>query len=332
MKSRFLLKYSITVLIFLGIVLVFFPFKARAASADDVSIDMSPENPTPNENTTVTLSSYTYDLNSVLISWSIDGKKISSGIGQKTFSLNAPASLGKEESVIATISLPDGDLKETISIEPSIMTMLWQANDSYVPPFYEGKALPSAASEIKIVAMPEIKDGSSLVDPKNMTYSWQLNETNDEDNSGYGKNYYTYVSDYLDGLDNTTVTVQTLDQKYSTSGSLDVKTIDPKIDFYINDPSLGTLWEQALSDGYTVVGNQTIQAAPYFISPKDLHIPVLTFSWSVNDQPVSVPVYTENLFPVIAQVGTSGTSKISLEVDNVHSLTDTVSKDLNVQF
>jgi len=33
------------------------------------------------------------------------------------------------------------------------MVLLWQADDSYVPPFYEGKALPSPNSEIKVVAM-----------------------------------------------------------------------------------------------------------------------------------------------------------------------------------
>jgi hypothetical protein len=261
----------------------------------------------------------------------VGGKKMSSGIGQKSFSLNAPA-LGKETTVIATVALFDGDLNETITIRPSIMTLLWEANDSYVPPFYEGKAMPSADSEIKVVALPEIKSGSSLVDPTNMTYDWQLDETADENNSGYGKNYFTYTGDYLDDSDNVSVTATTLDQKYSTTGAVDVATVTPKIEFYKKDANLGTIWEQALSDGYDVTSSQTLQAAPYFISPQNLQIPFLTFTWAVNDQEVNVPTYSKNLLPLILQSGTSGSSKIELDISNTHDLNQTASKVINVQY
>ncbi len=174
MKFRFLLLLLVTIIITTGVIS---PFKVSASSPSDVSISTVPENPAPNQNVTITLSSYVDDLDSVLITWTVNGKNSSSGIGDKSFSLIAPA-LGQKTTVIATISLSDGDLNETIPITPAIMTMLWQANDSYVPPFYEGKALPSPDSEIKVVAMPEIKNGSSFVNPTNMTYDWQLDENN----------------------------------------------------------------------------------------------------------------------------------------------------------
>ena len=309
----------------------FSPFKAHASSPSDVSVTTIPENPTPNQNVTITLSSYVDDLNSVLISWSVNGKNSAEGIGDKSFSLIAP-SLGQKTMVVATISLSDGDLNETIPIKPALITMLWQADDSYVPPFYEGKALPSPDSEIKVVAMPEIKNGSSFVDPTNMTYDWQLDQTNDADNSGYGKNSYVYVSDYLDNSNNVSVTASTLDGNDSIDGSVDVSTVSPKIDFYVNDPTMGTLWENAISDGYQVSGNQIIQAAPYFISPKNLRIPFLTFTWSLNDQEISVPSYSETLLPLQTQSGVHGTSKIDLEVSNAHSLVNTATKEINVNF
>jgi hypothetical protein len=334
MKLKFLLLYlgagflGLLTFIILGTIL---PFKAKASSPDDISVAISPENPAPNDNTTITLSSYTDDLNSVMISWSVNGKKTSSGIGQKTFSINAPA-LGKKITVVATISLFDGDLNETAVIEPVIMTMLWQTDDSYVPPFYKGKAMPSPDSEIKVVAIPEIKSGSGFIDPNKMTYDWQLDETSDENNSGYGKNSYIYTSDYLDGSNNVSVTATTLDQKTSTEGSLDVTTTTPKIEFYQDDPTLGTIWEHALSDGTQITADEIVQAAPYFIAPKDLNIPFLTFTWSINGDQIDVPTYSKNLMPLTIQTGTSGSSKIGLEVDNVHSLVDTASKEINVNF
>lgn len=326
MKFRFLIL--ITTILTIGIVL---PFKASASSPSDISVATSPANPTPNQNVTITLSSYVDDLNNVLISWSVNEKKSVSGIGDKTFSLTAPA-LGQKTTVVATISLSDGDLNETITIKPAIITMLWQANDSYVPPFYEGKALPSPDSEIKVVAIPEIKDGSTLVDPTNMTYDWQLDQTNDEDNSGYGKDSYVYVSDYLDNSNNVSVTASTLDQNDSVEGSVDVSNVAPKIDFYKNDSTLGTIWDQAISDGYQVTGNEILQAAPYFISPKDLRIPFLTWTWSINNQQITVPTYSDTLLPLQLQAGVHGASKIDLEVSNIHSLVNTASKEINVNF
>jgi len=128
------------------------------------------------------------------------------------------------------------------------------------------------------------------------------------------------------------VTATTLDQQNSTSGSVNVLTVNPKIEFYKNDPTLGTIWEQALENGHQVTGNETIQAAPYFISPGNIRIPFLNFAWSINDAQVSVPIYSDNLLPVATQAGTSGMAKIDLTVNNIHDLVQTATKEINVNF
>ena len=331
MRFRFKLSYLSIGLLVLIISMSFFTPRTNAYSQGDISINVNPQNPSPNKNTTITLSSYAYDLNSILITWSVGGKRASSGIGQKFFSVTAPT-LGKQTTVTATIALPDGDVNQTVTIRPSIMTLLWQANDSYVPAFYKGKALPSPNSEVKIVAVPEIKNSSGFIDPKNMLYAWKLNSTNDQDSSGYGKNSFVYTSDYLDSSNLVSVTASTIDQSYSADGNINVQTTDPKIEFYKNDLNIGTIWEQTLGDGHKITGNEIIQAIPYFISPKDIRIPFLTFTWSINGQQVTVPSYSKNLLPLTLQAGTSGTAKIGLQVDNVNNLVETANKEINVQF
>ncbi|MDR3519779.1 MAG: hypothetical protein P4L63_02750 [Candidatus Pacebacteria bacterium] len=328
MKFRFILLSLIAVVTVAGVIL---PYKAKASSPSDISVTTSPENPTPNSNVTITLSSYVDDLNGVLISWSINGKSSLSGIGQKSFSLTAPA-LGQQTTVVATLALSDGDVNETIVVKPAIMTLLWEADGSYVPPFYEGKSMPSPESEVKVVAIPEIKSGSSFIDPNNMLYSWSLDDTNDQSNSGYGKNYYTYTSDYLDNSNNVSVTASSIDQQNSATASLNIATVTPKIEFYKNDPNLGTIWEQALSDGSTITNDENVLAAPYFISPADIRIPFLTFAWSINGQSISVPDNTKNMLPLQVQSGKSGISQIGLEVDNIHSLVNTATKEIVVNF
>jgi hypothetical protein len=307
------------------------PFKAKASSPDTILVNIVPENPAPGENVNITLNSYVDNLNSVSISWSVNGKSTPPRIGQKSFSVNAPAA-GLQTTVIATVALSDGDIQTKIIIRPSVMVLLWQADDSYVPPFYKGKALPSPQSEVKVVAIPEIKNGSKTMDPANLVYVWKQDYTNNQDASGYGKNSFVYTNDYLDNSNNIDVTASTVDQQFSSEASLDIGTYQPKILFYKNDINMGTLWENALSDGYKVTGDETIEAAPYFISPQDIRIPTLNWTWSIKDSAVNILGVRKNLIPLKVQAGVSGTSKIDLQIQSSDKIFENVSKEINVNF
>ena len=323
-----LLSFLITVIIISGTLL---PFKVNAVSSIGISANIAPENPAPGEEVDITLKSYNYDLDSVLISWSVNGKNISSEIGKKSFSLNAP-NAGEETSVVATVSLPDGATDTKIIIRPSVMVLLYQAMDSYVPPFYKGKALPSPDSTVKVVAIPEIISGSSLVAPNNMTYAWKQDYTNNPDGSGYGKNSFTYVNDYLDNSNNIGVTATTVDQKYSSTANIDIGMAKPKIIFYKNDTNLGIVWDQALVDGHKILIDEILVAAPYFISPGDIRIPTLTWDWFINNETVNAPIYMKNMMPLQVQAGTSGTSKIRLEINNIEKIFESATKEITVEF
>jgi hypothetical protein len=305
--------------------------KANAATSSSILVDIVPENPAPNENVSISLQSYAVNLDSVLISWSVNGKNISSEIGNKTFSLNAP-SAGGETRVMVSVSLPDGSIEKIITIRPTVMALLWQATDSYTPPFYKGKAMPTPDSGIKIVAMPEIKSGTQIINPKNIVYSWKKDYTNDQSASGYGKNFYTYVNDYLEDSNNISVVASTTDQKYSSQANLNINTYKPKILFYKNDATLGILWENSLSNGHKILGDEIIEASPYFISPKNIKSPSLTWDWSINDIYITVSGTRKNMLPLTVQSGVSGTSRIKLEINNKYKLFENAAGELSVEF
>jgi hypothetical protein len=328
MKLKFLLLSFTALVIILG---TFLPLKVKATSSVDILVNVAPENPAPGENVNITLKSYVDNLDIVSISWSVNGKNVSSGIGKKSFSLNAP-NAGGETNVTATVSLPSGAIDTKIVIRPTVMVLLTQAMDSYVPPFYKGKALPSPDSTVKVVALPEIKSGSNLINPKNLTYVWKKDYTNNQNGSGYGKNTFTYVNDYLENSNNIGVTASTTNQKYSSTSNINIGMKEPKIIFYKNDAKLGTIWEQALADGHNIVGNEIIEGAPYFISPKDIRIPTLTWDWFINNQTITVPSYIKNMIPLQAQTGASGTSKIRLEINNTDKIFESIVKEINVNF
>ncbi|KKQ28022.1 MAG: hypothetical protein US41_C0011G0015, partial [Parcubacteria group bacterium GW2011_GWB1_37_13] len=218
MRLKFSLLCLIITFALFGIIST---LKIYAAPSSGILVNVVPSNPAPRENTNITLKSYENNLDSVLIIWSVDGKKVSSGIGKKSFSVNAPDA-GSETTVVATISLPEGAIETKIIVKPVVMVLLWQANDSYVPPFYKGKALPAPDSEVKVVAMPEVK---SNILPQNMTYYWKKDYTNNVDGSGYGKNFFLYTNDYLENSNNISVTASTIDQKYSFDANINIGMI-----------------------------------------------------------------------------------------------------------
>jgi len=317
--------------IFFLLLLFCFPLTTGAVSPSSISINVAPANPAPNEDVTITLGSYSSNLDGATISWSVNGKTAVSDVGLKSFRAKAPAA-GAETRIVAKITLPDGNIEKAVLLRPTVLTLLWQADDSYVPPFYKGKALPIAESSVKIVALPEIKSGSGNANPKNLIYAWRKNYSNDPSASGYGKNYYLLATDYLDDRNNISVTVSTTDSKYSSAANINLNTFEPKMLFYRNDPELGTIWEHALQNGHKIEGEEIIEAAPYFISPGNLRIPSLTWAWSINSTYVSVAGIRKNVLPLKADSGSSGTSKIKLEVGNKYKLLTNLSKEISVEF
>lgn len=310
---------------------IILPLKVDAVSQSSISVNVAPENPAPNEDVTINLNSYSSNLDSVLITWSVDGRSVSSGIGKKSFSIKAP-NVGGEASIVAAVFLPDGEIDKRIILRPATMVLLWQATDSYVPPFYKGKAFPTLDSQVRVVAMPETRSGSQVVNSKNMTYAWKKDYTNNPDGSGYGKNSFTYVNDYLEDANTISVKASTVDQQSSSEASVDISTVEPKILFYKNDNTLGTIWEHALFDGHKVTSEEIVEAAPYFISPGDIRIPSLNWSWSINNNTVNIVGFMKHLLPLKVQPGVSGTSQIRLEITNRYKIFQTATKEIKVTF
>jgi len=327
MSSRFLVL-CFSIILSISIVL---PQNTFAVSSSSIDVRVAPENPSPGEDTTITLTSYASNLNSVIISWFVNGKKATSGIGIKSFTTKAP-NAGSENTVRAVVNLPDGEIEKIITLRPGIMTLLWQAEDSYVPPFYKGKALPTIDSAIKVVAIPELRNKTGAINPKTMLYSWQRNYTNDAEGSGYGKNSFTYINDYLEDSDTIGVTASTVDGQYSSVANISIGTVQPKILFYKRDSVLGTLWERSLPRVHKINGEEVVVAEPYFLSPKEIQSPRLVWNWLINNTPVTISRGPKNVIPLRIESGTSGTSKLRLEIENKDQILERAEKEIDIEF
>ena len=327
------MRFKLLAITLLVVSIIFIPSSGIIAQTpSDISVSVIPPNPAPFEDVTINLSSYAFNLDSVLITWSLNGKNVSSGIGKKSL-FTTVASAGSTTLVLVKIALPSGAIEKTINLRPGVMVMLWQANDSYVPPFYRGKALPTPESEVKVVVIPEIKNsGGGGGDPKKITYSWEKNYTNNKEESGYGQKFFIFMNDYLEDSNTISVTASTVDGQTSTDGNLTIGTTEPEILFYKSDEELGTMWEEALSDPYRIGEEEIIVAIPYFISPKNILNPRLTLNWSINNSPVNILGFRKNIIPVKATPGVSGISKLRLDIGSKDKIFQNVSKEINIEF
>lgn len=284
-----------------------------------VTVDVSPEIPGAFQNVTLTLISFVVDLDKAQIVWSTNGSVRLSGIGETEFSFTT-GSIGSQTTVDISITTPAGGRIDKRSlIRVSEIDLLWEATDSYVPPFYKGKALPSSESSIKVVAIPSLKSGGVRLKPENLVYTWRRNFNTTPTSSGYGKSAFVFKHSYLNDVDIIDLSVSALDNGSRAEGRIIIRVGEPKIIFYENRPLEGVRYNSALNRGFTMRGNRvTIVAEPYFFSPGDPKSSDLDYEWSVNNSPIATPENKNSL--VIERGERGGIARISLTLESLSKL------------
>ena len=298
----------------------------------DIVLYISPQYPGPNQNVTATLGSYVTNLDKANISWSINNEERSGGVGKKIFYFTM-GNLGSPLGLTVMINTVDGQsIQKTMTVTPTDVDMLWEANNSYAPPFYKGKILAGSQGIFKVIAMPNLINQSGKVNMNNLSYVWTKDGDVQPDSSGWGKNYFIFQNSYLDKGNVVKVKVSDITGDANASGIVNLQTTNPKIIFYAEDPLLGINWEKSLSSGFRVNPNgETLVAEPYFFSPKNIKLSELAFSWFLNGQQIQPPS-PKNALSVKSEAGQSGNTIIKVMIENTKTLFQSAEKEINVGF
>jgi len=297
------------------------------ASTSDVDISITPDNPAPYEDVTISLSSYLVDLNKAMIAWS-DGKNtLLEGYGKTSYGFKASGP-NTITTITITITPSDGSspITKNVVINPSEVELLWEGVNSYTPPFYRGKAFVSEEGKIRVVAIPDtniIKTGKG-----NITYTWQNNGQVVDELSGYGKDSYTFNNNPLNESEDIGVTAGSVDGRYNAVGSITVPIVLPQLIFYEKSPSQGILFNQALTDSFNVPGDQaTIVAVPYYLAIKG-NGAAFTYHWQINQGDIDTPAKKTEL--TIHPTSHGGYATIDLTLENFNTLFQKVSGELKL--
>jgi hypothetical protein len=295
---------------------------------NDINVDLIPEVPGPNQSVKINLSSYSTNLNKAVITWGIGGKDSLSGTGKTTFSFTT-GDIGSKTEISITIFVEEGSrIDKRIVIQPSQVDLLYEASESYVPPFYKGKALPVQESKINVVALPIESDGS--IKPDNKVYNWKKNYTIDQQNSGYGKYSFVVKNSYLNQSDNISVNVSSKSGEGST-GQLNIIYTKPQIMVYENNPALGLRLNKLLNDGFAISNNEiTVSAEPFYFSKNNGVVTGknMEYAWVLNNSSVIPPVKPNEL--TLRADNQVGIAYMNITVTNIVTLFQEARRSLSV--
>ena len=300
-------------------------------TAPDVSVNITPEIPGPFDTVYASLSSLTYNLDIASITWTLNGKLVLQGVGKKLYHFPV-GDVGVVSTLIVRIEpLNAPAIIKTLVLTPQGMDILWQAKDTVVPPLYRGKALPAKESTITFVAIPGLKDGQgNLTSQSNLLYVWK-HGTDENTSTGYGQDSFDVKMNYLDTEARVSVNASTRDGGLRGENSLTVTPYEPKIVWYESNPLYGPLYNKAISDNYSLSGtDMTLIAEPYFLSPKSVYSHQLKYTWTLNDTTVNTPTNPVNL-SLHRSDKSQGTAVISVAIENVNKLFQSVSSILNLK-
>jgi hypothetical protein len=287
-----------------------------ASLPDPIRYTSVPEVPGPQQQVSLTIQGVGSFLGSATITWSQNGKIVSSGVGNSQFTL-VSGQLGTKTVVHVTIKSPtQGSFTHDFVISPSLVNLIWEA-DTTVPPMYRGKALYSGGADVTVVAFPEVVSGGSFISSQGLVFQWTLNNETVPTQSGMGRSTFRFQGDQLKNQEDVEVDIFIGNSKVA-HGELFIPASDPQVVLYDRDPLRGEVFDAALPSAIHLVGSElSVQAEPFYISRSSITNSTLQYSWTLNGSDTSGPDAQKGIL-TLRQTGDSsgGSATIGVTVQN----------------
>lgn len=299
-------------------------------SKGDITLSINPNIPKSGDTVKAVINSYSVDLNKSYIIWKLNDETRLSGIGKTSFSFIL-GEINSLNEVSVNIETVDGNtINKSLTIASNDIDLLWEATDSYVPPFYKGKALFAREGEIKVSAIPSVYNGENKLSKNNLSYTWEKDGNGDLKASGFGKNYFTYKNSFLDKFNTIRTTISTINNTTNVKGEIIISPTEPKVLLYKKNYNGDYIKSLNIDNNINKEG-VLITAIPYFFSPLDIRDNDLKMSWFVNGEQILDPVAKNELFIKPAE-GKTGNATIQIIIENTKTLFQSTQKKVLINF
>ena len=298
-------KIILKTIIFLGLI------SPATTFAGVVDITLSPDIPGPNQTISAGLSGVLVDLDQSDIYWYVDDEIQKHGIGEKSFSFTS-GDVDEKTVLDVIIMLPDGrriDLQKTIA--PMEVDLLWEA-DTYTPPFYRGKALPTYKSSIKVVAIPNSKNINTK-----FIYTWSIDDLNTIVGAdGYNRTSFVTFGSYARYNRKVNVSMVSFDRSKKMKKSIKIESVKPELVLYENNSLMGTLFNKALYNTKEITGNEfSVKAEPYFVTTGEMKD--VKYEWAINNTRIESEDDRDKIITFVKPDDGSGKARLQAYIKNM---------------
>jgi len=291
----------------------------------DLTLNTAPEYPSPGESVRLSVRSVLLDLSASEITWYVNDVIAASGTGVSELTVTA-GPLGSETRIRAEIGGQNTGTFVAGALRPTEVDLLWEG-DSYVPPFYRGRALPTAGGGVRLYTIPRFQrpGSASLVSTDDLIYTWRKNNRIIQSASGRGKNIALLEGPVLFGSDTFSVETRTTDGELRGFASVRISSIEPMLVLYENHPVFGILYHRALpaatraaqaglaSETSIPEVEATLSAVPYFAPVQNPDGDLLLYKWLVNNAVIENSLTRPSSITINAE-GADGRARIELEL------------------
>lgn len=251
--------------------------RAQVTGADPLTVELSPAYPAPYQTVTVTPSSTLFDIAAASVSVTVNGTAFYKGSGGTAVQVPIGGP-GTSTTIVVSVTSADGQVnKKSFVIRPASVALVVEPLSS-THPFYAGPGLVSPEGRVRLIAVADLRPSATkALDPATLEYTWKLGDQILTNDSGIGKSVLNASAPqrYRDAP--VSVTVSSPDGNLNAQAQTTISPVDPIVRIYRNDPLLGPLFDNSLSDTVTLSGSEdTYRGVGYYFST----VPKL--SWAVN--------------------------------------------------
>ena len=296
---------------------------ANAFVNTDLSLEIQPTFPQPNQEVTLTLNDYGGSYYGASLEWFKDGALIPAATNQRALTMTAPP-IGEEVTISVVLKTSNGLTTSVKQVIAPVYADIIVEPQTHVPGFYKGRALPSAGSTVNLTAL--LSDGAMM--GNDYMYTWRVNEEVLEGGPLRGRNRISFVApqdkDLMVSLEVTRPSGETIANR-----SLYVASVTPELHFYEVNALYG-VDNRTIRNNFTMIGDSaTIKAEPYYLDSKVFNRPEI-LEWKINQDKVTNQ--SGNPYELtLEKTGSSGKAKIMFHVRSTVDLLQGARSEFNIE-